>query len=74
MGTVKRLEATILDILDVFTPTIGGVTLMMLEWHIRNHPKMRVEEYAEEQLGMALRNLIRDKRISRDVIAYKLEE
>ena len=35
---------------------------------------MKVEEYNEEQLGMALRNLLRDKRISRDVIAYKLEE
>ena len=74
MGTVKRLEATILDILDAFTPLTGGVTLQMLEWHIRNHPKMRVEEYDEEQLGMALRNLLRDKRISRNVIAYKLEE
>lgn len=71
--TTKRLEACILDILETYTPCIGGVPLQMLEYHIEHHPRLMVLEYKEDELRDALANLIRAKRISRDVVAFKVE-
>ena len=71
--TTKRLEACILDILETYTPCIGGVPLQMLEYHIGHHPRLRVLDYEQDELRTALSNLLRDKRISRNVVAYKVE-
>jgi hypothetical protein len=73
IDTTKRLEACILDILETYTPCIGGVPLQMLEYHIEHHPRLMVLEYSSDELRDALTNLIREKRISRDVIAFKVE-
>ena len=69
--TTKRLEACILDILDTYTPLIGGVPLQMLEHHLRVNKHL---EYNEEELRTALSHLLRNKHISRDVVAYKKED
>lgn len=71
--TTKRLEACILDILETYTPCIGGVPLPMLEYHIEHHPRLMVLDYEDDELRDALANLIRAKRISRDVVAFKVE-
>ena len=73
METVKRLEACILDVLETYTPCIGGVPLPMLKYHIEHHPRLMVLDYEDDELRDALANLIRAKRISRDVVAFKVE-
>lgn len=73
ISTTKRLEACILDILETYTPCIGGVPLQMLEYHIEHHPRLMVLDYENDELRDALANLIREKRISRDVVAFKVE-
>ena len=71
--TKKRLKTNIIDILDAYTPLIGGVPLQMLEYHLTQHPYTQVDATREE-IGEALSELLQEKRISRDVVAYKLEE
>ena len=71
--TKKRLKTNIIDILDAYTPLIGGVPLQMLEYHLTMNPYTRVDATREE-IGEALSELLQEKRISRDVVAYKLEE
>lgn len=71
--TKKRLKTNIIDILDAYTPLIGGVPLQMLEYHLTQHPYTAVDATREE-IGEALSELLQEKRISRDVVAYKLEE
>ena len=68
----KRLKTTIIDILDAYTPLIGGVPLQMLEYHLTMHP--HTVDATREEIGEALSELLQEKRISRDVVAYKLEE
>ena len=34
----------------------------------------RIVEYTQDELGLCLRELLHDKRISRDVVAYKMVE
>ena len=72
--TTKRLEACILDILETYTPCIGGVPLQMLEYHIEHHPRLMVCDYSDEDLREALTNLLSSGWISRDVVAYKVED
>jgi hypothetical protein len=68
----RKLKATILDILDAYTPCIGGVPLPMLEYHIQHHPDGAMD-VTREELGEAIKELLQEKRISRDVVAYKKE-
>lgn len=67
----RKLKATILDILDTYTPCIGGVPLQMLEYHIKHHPEAAMN-VTREEVGEAIKELLQEKRISRDVVAYKI--
>ena len=68
---IRKLEHEILDILDAYTPCIGGVPLQMLEYHLQNNKQVT---YSNDDLRTALTNLLREKKISRDVVAYKKED
>ena len=70
--TKKRLKTTIIDILDAYTPLIGGVPLQMLEYHLTQHP--HTVDASREEIGEAISELLQERRISRDVVCYRLEE
>lgn len=67
----RKLEHEILDILDTYTPIIGGVPLQMLEYHLKESKQIT---YSNDDLRTALSHLLRNKHISRDVVAYKKED
>ena len=90
---LRELKHQIVDILEAYTPCIGGVPLQMLEYHLRKPiyensrgeivrdkegqimvDSRRIVEYTQDELGLCLRELLHDKRISRDVVAYKMVE
>lgn len=70
----RRLKSIILDIIDTYTPIIGGVPIQMLEYHIKHHPHNKGENYTHEEIGEELKSLLHEKKINRDVVAYKKEE
>ena len=58
----------ILDIIEVYTPIIGGVPIEMLEYHLSNRSG---ETYTREEIGEEIKSLLQDKKITRNVVAYK---
>lgn len=67
----RRLKSMILDIIETYSPIIGGVPLQMLEYHLKHHPHNNGEKYTKEEIREELTNLLHEKQITRDVIAYK---
>lgn len=43
----------------------------MLEYHIKHHPEAAMN-VTREEVGEAIKELLQEKRISRDVVAYKI--
>ena len=68
----RKLKSMILDIIEVYTPIIGGVPIEMLEYHLIHHPSNRSgETYTREEIGEEIKSLLQDKKITRNVVAYK---
>ena len=62
-----------MEVLGMYTPLLGGVPLEMLLYHVNHHENMLNEEKVEmEDISEALTELLREKKISRDVIAFRI--
>lgn len=70
----RKLKTRILHIIETYSPIIGGVPIQMLEYHLEHHPYNNGESYTKEEIGEELKRLLHEKRITRDVVAYKSTE
>ena len=59
-----RLSAAIVDVLEVFTPIIGGVSLKLLHYHVTQH-KLYGDDYTLEEVATAAEELARNELITK---------